>query len=405
MRTEQHRSLAALVGALTFGASPGLAQDYTVTDLGVTGIINHTWAINAHGQIAGYSLIDDGHGNQHYEGYFYDGEAIDFVGTRGAPGSDLLGINNLGEAVGKLWGDDGQAILRRANGRVQQLGTLGGARSYARAVNDLGQVVGSSHLANDYDSRPFVWQNGVMTALPILGGTQGVASWINNAGQIVGTTTTDTDDLQQFGVLWEGGDPVRLPPHNGHAHIPWFIHDNGDIVGLVHFDGPNGLTSRGALWHDGRVEILGTLADDTPVEEFASSWASGINAHGVIVGMSVNELSQSVPFVMIGGEMLQIDRLIPGAWLGVWVGDGAINDAGQIAMEAVAPDGTSHALLLTPVPTCRADFNRDGAVDTLDVLAFLDAFSAGDDSADINGDGTVNTLDVLCFLNAWSAGC
>ena len=54
---------------------------------------------------------------------------------------------------------------------------------------------------------------------------------------------------------------------------------------------------------------------------------------------------------------------------------------------------------------CAADFNGDGAVNTIDVLAFLNAWSAGDSSADFNGDGSVNTLDVLAFLNAWSAGC
>jgi hypothetical protein len=54
---------------------------------------------------------------------------------------------------------------------------------------------------------------------------------------------------------------------------------------------------------------------------------------------------------------------------------------------------------------CIGDFNNDGTVNTLDVLAFLNAWAAGDSSADINGDGTVNTLDVLAFLNAWTAGC
>ena len=56
-------------------------------------------------------------------------------------------------------------------------------------------------------------------------------------------------------------------------------------------------------------------------------------------------------------------------------------------------------------PACQADFNGDGAVNTLDVLAFLNAWVAGDSSADINGDGSVNTLDVLAFLNLWTAGC
>ncbi|HZW08918.1 MAG TPA: GC-type dockerin domain-anchored protein [Phycisphaerales bacterium] len=54
---------------------------------------------------------------------------------------------------------------------------------------------------------------------------------------------------------------------------------------------------------------------------------------------------------------------------------------------------------------CVADFNGDGSVNTQDVLAFLNAWNAGEGSADINGDGTINTQDVLAFLNLWNAGC
>ena len=55
--------------------------------------------------------------------------------------------------------------------------------------------------------------------------------------------------------------------------------------------------------------------------------------------------------------------------------------------------------------SCYADFNGDGVTNTQDVLAFLNAWTAGDPYADCNGDGSVNTLDVLCFLNSWAAGC
>ena len=54
---------------------------------------------------------------------------------------------------------------------------------------------------------------------------------------------------------------------------------------------------------------------------------------------------------------------------------------------------------------CVADFNDDDVVNTQDVLAFLNAWTADDESADFNGDGAVDTLDVLAFLNAWSSGC
>jgi hypothetical protein len=54
---------------------------------------------------------------------------------------------------------------------------------------------------------------------------------------------------------------------------------------------------------------------------------------------------------------------------------------------------------------CVADFNGDGTVDTRDVIAFLNAWNAGDSSADIDGNGVVDTRDVIAFLNQWTAGC
>lgn len=54
---------------------------------------------------------------------------------------------------------------------------------------------------------------------------------------------------------------------------------------------------------------------------------------------------------------------------------------------------------------CPADFNGDGAVDSLDFLAFLNAFAARDPAADFNDDGAVDTLDFLSFLNSFVSGC
>ncbi|MFG0244350.1 MAG: GC-type dockerin domain-anchored protein [Phycisphaerales bacterium JB054] len=57
------------------------------------------------------------------------------------------------------------------------------------------------------------------------------------------------------------------------------------------------------------------------------------------------------------------------------------------------------------IVSCDGDANLDGVINTLDVLGFLNLWTAGDPRADITGDGNVNTLDVLAFLNAWTAGC
>ncbi|MBK7404181.1 MAG: hypothetical protein IPJ41_06000 [Phycisphaerales bacterium] len=54
---------------------------------------------------------------------------------------------------------------------------------------------------------------------------------------------------------------------------------------------------------------------------------------------------------------------------------------------------------------CAADFDGNGAVDTRDVLAFLNAWAARDGSADADGNGVIDTRDVISFLNSWSGGC
>ena len=58
-----------------------------------------------------------------------------------------------------------------------------------------------------------------------------------------------------------------------------------------------------------------------------------------------------------------------------------------------------------PDGDCPADFNGDTIVNSLDVLEFLNAYTANDPRADFNGDTVINSLDVLDFLNAYTAGC
>ncbi|MBK7403349.1 MAG: agmatine deiminase family protein [Phycisphaerales bacterium] len=73
--------------------------------------------------------------------------------------------------------------------------------------------------------------------------------------------------------------------------------------------------------------------------------------------------------------------------------------------EGIGDDVNDADFVITGSGSCIADFNGDGLVNTQDVLSFLNAWSAHDQSADVNGDGSVNTLDVTAFLNAWTSGC
>ena len=54
---------------------------------------------------------------------------------------------------------------------------------------------------------------------------------------------------------------------------------------------------------------------------------------------------------------------------------------------------------------CPADYNDDGTVNVLDVVAFITVWNGGGAGADYNDDGTVNVLDVVAFITVWNGGC
>lgn len=91
---------------------------------------------------------------------------------------------------------------------MTDLGTLGGNQSYATAINDAGQVTGTSYTAAGVE-HAFRWEGGVMTDLGTLGGgtlSFGVA--INGAGQVTGYSATANTGLFHATVWRVRSTPV-----------------------------------------------------------------------------------------------------------------------------------------------------------------------------------------------------
>jgi probable HAF family extracellular repeat protein len=114
-----------------------------------------------------------------------------------------LDNNNRGDIVGYSLFAGGLSTNRAViwhRGVPTDLGLQGGS-SQAMGVNDRGQVVGWREPIPNETNTGFLWHRGTVTDLPSLIGVGGSASAINNRGEIVGTSPTG-EPYGSHAVLW-----------------------------------------------------------------------------------------------------------------------------------------------------------------------------------------------------------
>ncbi|MFG0260024.1 MAG: GC-type dockerin domain-anchored protein [Phycisphaerales bacterium JB041] len=176
---------------------------------------------------------------------------------------------------------------------------------------------------------------------------------------------------------------------------------DGQQVGFAEFGGQ----SHALLWNGSPDDYVDLL----PIGAVGASVAACEG--GLQLGM-VQFANGSHPVVWAGDAERFVDLLpfLPAPYTTCGVTSMDVEPGGTVVVGGYGYNpatGLTNAIIWTSSdrPPCDADFNGDGGVNTLDVLAFLNAWTAGEEAADFNSDGTVNTLDVLAFLNAWTAGC
>jgi len=303
----------SLITALLLSFSVQAATQYSIT------LIDKIFTpidVNDRGQVIG-----NGNGtanNPNGRAFLYSDGVSKDLGTLGGNSSIATGINNNGQVIGQsqLANGNWHAFVY-SGGVMSDLGTLGGVESYAGGypggINNSGQIVGDSKLANG-NSSGFLYSDGIMKDLGINSATD-----INDSGQIVG------DLANNHAFLYSGGVISDLGTLGGAWSTVRRINNSGQIIGqseLANHDLSEFLYSGGVM------KDLGYIA------------ASDINDSGQIVGTG-----DIVPS--------HLNNLLVSNDAG-WIIEGvsAISNSGQIAAVATNDGGkTSRAVLLTPVTT------------------------------------------------------
>ncbi|MFZ0739769.1 MAG: hypothetical protein WBL70_00185 [Candidatus Acidiferrales bacterium] len=197
------------------------------------------------------------------------------------------------------------------NGKIQDLGTLGGSSSFSQAVNDRGQVTGLAlndvpdpfsfyyqYLyclpfqicpANATETRGFVWdEKEGMKDIGTLGGPDAFPSLINQHGQIAGFSYTDSTPNPTTGFptlhpfLWEKGKGMKDLGSLGGTNTAAVngLNEHGQVVGGALLPGDE--INHPFLW-DGE-KLIDLVAP--PFGGSADGEAFWINEAGEVVGIA-----------------------------------------------------------------------------------------------------------------------
>ncbi|MEC9341421.1 MAG: hypothetical protein VX663_08060, partial [Pseudomonadota bacterium] len=202
--------------------------------------------------------------------------------------SSAHAINDKGNVVGSSKvGTQIHAVLWRNKTAPIDLGTLGGNSSNAVDVNNLDQVIGYSHTASG-EQISFLWdeENGMRNLSEL--GLDGFVESINDSGLILGRNKLfdiSTGDITELGDLGGGGTNSRDLNNVGHA-VGFSRTDVGD--------------QNAFLWS----EAFGTLNLNDLVTDL-SGWqylkiANGISPHGrYITGEGVTADGERHAFLLV----------------------------------------------------------------------------------------------------------
>lgn len=128
------------------------------------------------------------------------------------------------------------AFIWNSGSGMTDIGTLGGDTSYALGINDSGEVVGYSYLADNVTRHAFTWtvSGGIVDLGTLPGGAWSEGQKINTSGEISGEALDSNS--HQVPVFWSAATGfVSLPESHGDLrNYGWSINDSGVMTGQVY---------------------------------------------------------------------------------------------------------------------------------------------------------------------------
>jgi len=336
----------------------------TLTDLGTLpgGINSFSFGINANGWVVGVSengVTDPVLGIPEYDAVLWRNGQIKNLGILGGNESLATDVNDRGQVVGFAanavpdpvsmagWATETRPFLWE-HGVMRDLDTLGGSDGMAFTINERGQIMGQYYVKSTTTIDPIFWdEDGTAVDLGTFGGTFGTTYWINNRGQVVGYSNLP-GDATHHGFVWDRGTFTDLGTLGGDLSEAYGINDDGLVTGRA--DMPGSLAHHGFLWRDGVMTDLGVINNDP------CSTGTSINSSGQIVGdAGVCFVGGDAWLWENDGPMVDLNTLaLPGS--GLHLADAImINDRGEIVCAGVLPSGVRHAVLLIPVDKDKED--------------------------------------------------